>query len=221
MLALRPRNYAPSQSARIHSERGYSCSLLSCNIKAGWFFLLLFNSRVARIFFFGFFYNNIPVVCWPSEKNFKSIIKAAAGSVRDTCSAAASVMKMSCSTLFWDKVSVSACVSLCVFMSVRKRSERTGEEESQSEIPARPRANANICLIFCAVLSPPYGTDSNNCEHLGSLQALHAKPLGLFTWDRRPRAASIPTQELPGAGRLSLVTQEGHRDWKFCQTVLH
>lgn len=109
-------------------------------------------------------------------------------------------------------VSLCVCVSLCVFMSVRKRSERTGEEESQSEIPARPRANANICLIFCAVLSPPYGTDSNNCEHLGSLQALHAKPLGLFTWDRRPRAASIPTQELPGAGRLSLVTQEGHRD---------
>lgn len=31
-------------------------------------------------------------------------------------------------------------MSLCVFMSVRKRSERTREEESQSEIPARPRA---------------------------------------------------------------------------------
>lgn len=67
-------------------------------------------------------------------------MKAAAGSVRDTCSAAASVMKMSCSTLFWNKVSVSVCMGLCLFMSVCKRSERTGEEESQSEIPARPRA---------------------------------------------------------------------------------
>lgn len=42
---------------------------------------------------------------------------------------------------------------------------------------SRLTVNANISLIF-AGLPPLNGTDSNNCKHLGGLQALHLNPRG-------------------------------------------
>lgn len=154
MLALRPRNYALSQSACIHSERGYSCSLLSCNIKAGWFCCCccLIQEWLGFIYFI-YFYNNIPGVCWPGKKNFKSIIKAAAGSVRDTCSAAASVMKMSCSTLFWDKVSVSVCMSfVCVYVCAQKvRKDRRGRKSVRNTCQTQSECKRLPDVLCCSL----------------------------------------------------------------------
>lgn len=41
---------------------------------------------------------------------------------------------------------------------------------------SRLTVNANISLIFAGL--PLNGTDSNNCKHLGNLQALHVDPRG-------------------------------------------
>lgn len=161
-------------------------------------------------------------------------MEASAGSVRDTCSAA-NVMEMSCRALFWGKVSVCVCVCVCACLCLRALKGQKGQERKkvrEKYLAGRERrltVKANICLMLCAALFYPLrpththtrGTDSNNCEHLGSLQALHANPLGLFTWDRRPRAASFPTQEQPGSRQIIARRPGGTPGPKFCQTVLH
>lgn len=103
---------------------------------------------------------------------------------------------------------VRARLCLLVLKGQKGQERRKASEKYLAGWERRLTVKANICLMLCATLFYPsiphaqreretHGTDSNNCEHLGSLQALHANPLGLFTWDRRPRAASIPTQEQP------------------------
>lgn len=50
--------------------------------------------------------------------------------------------------------------------------------------------NANISLIFVGL--PMNGTDSNNCKHLGSLQALHLDPRGSSPGTGGPAQLPLP-----------------------------
>lgn len=78
------------------------------------------------------------------------------------------------------KQNVCGCVKGgCSYM--HERSKRTREEESQPDMPVRleaqPDSEHKYFTDICSVLFPN-GTDSNNCEHLGNLQALHTRPWG-------------------------------------------
>lgn len=67
-----------------------------------------------------------------------------------------------------------------VFMCMKGQPGQKRRKVGQTYLPdweQKLTVNANILLLVCAVLSPN-GTDSNNCEHLGSLQALHPSPWG-------------------------------------------
>lgn len=91
----------------------------------------------------------------------------------------------------------SVCLCAC------KRSERTrvyGRKVSQTNLTdweLNLTANANITLtdIWCCSLSSwDRQTVSNNCEHLGSLHALHPSPWGSSPGTGRPTQLPIPLE---------------------------
>lgn len=68
--------------------------------------------------------------------------------------------------------------------------------------------NVNISLIVAGL--PLNGTNSNNCKHLGGLQALHLNPRGSSPGTGGPVQHKSRSER---GGGLSLVTLEGHGNW--------
>lgn len=81
----------------------------------------------------------------------------------------------------------------CEHVCLKGQKGHKVKQASQTYLPDWERgltADANISLIFAGL--PLNGTDSNNCKHLGSLQALHPDPPGPFTWEEDLRGFLPP-----------------------------
>lgn len=88
-----------------------------------------------------------------------------------------------------------------------KKKKKSVRHTCQTE-RSRLTVNVNISLIVAGL--PLNGTNSNNCKHLGGLQALHLDPRGSSPGTGGPVQHKSRSER---GGGLSLVTPEGRGNW--------